>query len=191
MLGPYKIVLIGDSGVGKSSLAGFFVHGKPAKYIDSTVGAAFFATEKKFNDQLVKLQIWDTAGQERFRSLAELYYRGSHGAILVFDVSNIESFENLRYWISKYQYATENTPIVVVANKVDIDEDRWAISRQQMKQFSTDLNYSIFFVSAKNGTGITEIFDLLVKDIVQTTNSITIENSIYITDKTSESYCEC
>ncbi|ELR20725.1 Ras family protein [Acanthamoeba castellanii str. Neff] len=97
----HKLVLLGESGVGKSTLVIRFVKGKFNEFQESTIGAAFLTQTVVVDDTTVKFEIWDTAGQERYNSLAPMYYRGSHGAIVVYDITSSTSFERAKMWINE------------------------------------------------------------------------------------------
>ncbi|KHG09338.1 Ras-related RABF2b -like protein [Gossypium arboreum] len=98
-----KIVLLGDVGTGKSSLVLRFVRGQFVEFQESTIGAAFFSQTLAVDDATVKFEIWDTAGQERYHSLAPMYYRGAAAAIIVYDITNLASFERAKRWIEELQ----------------------------------------------------------------------------------------
>merc|ERR1712023_221338 len=100
-VGQFKLVLLGDSAVGKSSLVLRFVRGQFFEYQESTIGAAFMTQTLALDDTTVKFEIWDTAGQERYHSLAPMYYRGAQAAVVVYDVTSQDSFERAQRWISE------------------------------------------------------------------------------------------
>ena len=121
----YKIVLIGDSGVGKSNILSRYLKNEFLVDTKSTVGVEFGAKKITVNNVNVKAQIWDTAGQERYQSITNAYYKGSKGAILVYDITSKSTFENLDNWITKLKSnSDENITIVLVGNKVDLEESR-------------------------------------------------------------------
>ena len=121
----FKLVLLGDSAVGKSSLVLRFVRGRFFEYQESTIGAAFLTQTVALNDTTVKFEIWDTAGQERFRSLIPSYIRDSHVAVVVFDITNRESFESTAKWIADVRAQRGNDVIIVlVGNKADLTGQR-------------------------------------------------------------------
>ena len=163
--GGYKIVLIGDSGVGKSSIVYWFLHGRAYPNISPTIGAAFASKDLTVDNcdtgkkKRIKLNIWDTAGQERFRSITKMYYTSSLGCLVVFDVTDRDSFVNLSYWINDLKLNTNHTEtIYIVANKIDIDQKYWKVSESEIKNFSNIHNYEYFFTSGLNGTGIEQLF---------------------------------
>lgn len=121
----FKLVLLGDSSVGKSSLVLRFVKKQFFEYQESTIGAAFLTQTVAVNDFVVKFEIWDTAGQERYRAITHAYYKGAVGAIIVFDISKQESFQNVEKWMQEIkQGAAENTVVLLIGNKSDLDDQR-------------------------------------------------------------------
>merc|ERR1712048_728506 len=121
----FKLVLLGDSAVGKSSLVLRFVRGQFFEYQESTIGAAFLTQTVALNDTTVKFEIWDTAGQEKYHSLAPMYYRGSAAAIVVYDITRRSSFQTLKNWVQELQaLGPENIVIALAGNKVDLESQR-------------------------------------------------------------------
>merc|ERR1712178_585322 len=120
----FKLVLLGDPAVGKSSLVLRFVRGQFFEYQESTIGAAFLTQNVSLNDYTVKFEIWDTAGQERYHSLAPMYYRGAQAAVVVYDVTSQDSFERAQRWISELRdQANRDIVIALAGNKVDLCQD--------------------------------------------------------------------
>jgi len=124
-----KIVILGDSGVGKTSLMNQYVNKKFSTQYKATIGADFLTKEVMIDDKLVTLQIWDTAGQERFQSLGVAFYRGADACILVYDITSEKSFDQLTTWRTEFLSQAnprdpENFPFVVIGNKVDKDAER-------------------------------------------------------------------
>ena len=134
----FKLVLLGESSVGKSSIALRFVKDQFEDFRESTIGAAFLTqTVRRDENTTVKLEIWDTAGQERYKSLAPMYYRNAHCAIVVYDITQEESLENAKGWIRELQrHADSNIVIALVGNKLDLADTRRAISTDEGKQYA-------------------------------------------------------
>lgn len=121
----YKLVLVGDSGVGKTNLASRYVFNKFSFENNSTIGVEYFSKNIIFDDIKIKIHIWDSAGQERFRSITKCYYRGAKGAFVVFDITKPESFENTEKWIEELLNTGDKDLIVyVLGNKIDLDMHR-------------------------------------------------------------------
>jgi len=134
-----KVIILGDSGVGKTSLMTQYVNKRYSEQYKATIGADFLTKEVMIDDKLVTLQIWDTAGQERFQSLGVAFYRGADACILVYDITNPKSFENLDTWREEFLNQAsprdpENFPFVVLGNKVDKEADR-RVQRSRAQQW--------------------------------------------------------
>ncbi|SOV81051.1 secretory complex protein 61 alpha [Plasmodium sp. gorilla clade G3] len=159
-----KIVLLGDSGVGKSSIALYLCHGRFSEKHQVTIGAAFLHHNIELkNGATMKLHIWDTGGQERFRSMAPLYYRDAYGAVVVYDSNNVESFDSLKYWINEIKSnGPRNCCIMVVANKKDLPKK---LNSEMVMKFCEQENVSFIECSAKTGENITTLFEKLASRI--------------------------
>jgi len=134
-----KVIILGDSGVGKTSLMGQYVHRKFTSQYKATIGADFLSKELSIDDKLVTLQIWDTAGQERFQSLGQAFYRGADCCVLVYDVTDSKSFENLDSWRDEFLGSSnppdENEfPFVILGNKIDLPHKR-EVSDSRLKEW--------------------------------------------------------
>jgi Ras-related protein Rab-1A len=157
----FKILLIGDCGVGKSSIMTRFVDDSFTTTHISTIGVDFKIKTINSQGKIVKLQIWDTAGQERFKTITTSYYRGAQGIIICYDITNLESFQNVKMWIDECEkYANPNVQIIIVANKSDCELTR-QISHDQGKAFADLHSYEFFETSAKSNTHIDQIFNLM------------------------------
>lgn len=157
---PYKLIMIGDSCTGKSSLLLKLVDGTFSDGHKVTIGVDFKAKYVLASDTVVKLKIWDTAGQERFRSIIRTYYHGVHGIVLVFDLTNKESFDNLQCWIKEiHKTGVENSSMILIGNKCDLTEKR-KITQKEISNFIEDCGLSIkyFECSSKLGTNVNIAF---------------------------------
>lgn len=157
-----KVVLLGDTGVGKSSLVQRFVTNKFSNYSESTIGASFMSKLIMVKDKPVKFQIWDTAGQEKYHSLAPMYYRGAAAAIVVYDITRKESFKTLQNWIKELkQLGPENIIIAVAGNKCDLEEQR-VVGRAAAEEYAKNISdgYAPLFIetSAKEDKGVHDLF---------------------------------
>jgi len=150
-----KVVLLGDSGVGKTSIAKRLTNNSYSNITESTIGASYFSCNlnNKYN-----LDIWDTAGQERYKSLAPMYYRGADIAYIVYDITNIESYNTLRMWASEVKQNSECQEIVIIGNKIDLEYSQSKINKYDVKEFSTKNKYHFYEVSAKTGENINNTF---------------------------------
>ena len=146
----FKILIVGDSGVGKSALLKRFVDDVYSGSFISTIGVDFSCKTIKLNDKKAKLQIWDTAGQERFRTITSSYYRGAQGVFITFDLTDMDSFINVESWLKEVKnYATEKTIIHLVGTKLDRVKDR-KVSFEKASAFAIINNLEYIETSAKN-----------------------------------------
>jgi small GTP-binding protein len=158
-LPTFKIVLIGDSGVGKSSLLSRYFDNEFMEYYNATIGVDFKAKEISVKEKTAKLQIWDTAGQERFRNITTSYYRMAHCFVLLFDTTNRESFYNLDYWYGEIEkHKTKDALFILIGTKKDLKDNR-EVFIEPIKNFAVSKNMKYFETSAKTNEGFLYIFD--------------------------------
>lgn len=149
-----KIVFIGDSSVGKTTIIQRYISARFEACSQPTVGSMFFTKELEVNGKDFKLQIWDTAGQERFQSIAPLYFRDAHGVIVTFDVTNRDSFHNLSNWIQKLEdLGPERLAVCLIGNKIDLEDER-EITTQEMKELAEDMGACWQETSAMDDLGV-------------------------------------
>jgi len=154
----FKLVLLGDSAVGKSSLVLRFVKKQFFEYQESTIGAAFLTQTIQLSDAIVKFEIWDTAGQERYHSLAPMYYRGAAAAVVVYDITNRQSFLRAKSWIKELQ--RQGSPSIVIClagNKLDLAEQR-AVETDEARSYAEENNLLFFETSAKTNHQVNDLF---------------------------------
>jgi small GTP-binding protein len=162
-----KVVLLGASGVGKSSLMFRYVTQGWEEGIQSTLGAAFMDKQVNYKKRTLKYQIWDTAGQEKYAPLAQMYYRDCQIAILVYDCTNRESFNNLKNWyIEICEKGPKDVIMVVVANKSDLKEEE-IVSPEEGKKFAEERKAMFAKTSARENFGITELFDEVSDKVIK------------------------
>ena len=187
----YKLVLVGDSSVGKSSIVSRFVYNKFNEFQETTIGAAFAGKNIYIDDKEFKIQIWDTAGQERYRSLTPMYYRNSSGALVVYDTTNNNSFTNAKSWVEEIKKNTENCHIILVGNKLDLPHKR-QVSEKEIKRYIDGQDILYIEVSAKTGINIENIFINIIKKIeansVSNKNESININQEYVVEK--KSFCQ-
>ncbi|ELP90270.1 ehrab7g protein, putative [Entamoeba invadens IP1] len=161
----FKIILIGESGVGKTSLINRYVENSFDPVYKSTIGCDFLSKNVQYEGVEYVLQIWDTAGHEKFSSMISSFYRGSDGAFVVFDVTDTASFSNLDSWINEFSGSINNdVPIIVCGNKTDL-ENR-CVPTASAQQWCDLRNYTYVESSAKSSAGVTDMFATIVKLIV-------------------------
>ncbi|GAB2219690.1 hypothetical protein Droror1_Dr00007327 [Drosera rotundifolia] len=161
----FKLLLIGDSGVGKSCLLLRFADDSYVESYISTIGVDFKIRTVEQDGKTIKLQIWDTAGQERFRTITSSYYRGAHGIIIVYDVTDQQSFENVKQWLSEIdRYASDNVVKLLVGNKSDLTSNR-VVSYESGKAFADEIGVPFLETSAKNASNVEEAFMTMASEI--------------------------
>ncbi|XP_068610463.1 ras-related protein Rab-37-like [Brachionichthys hirsutus] len=162
----HKTILVGDSGVGKTSLLVQFDQGKfiPGSF-SATVGIGFTNKVVTVDDVKVKLQIWDTAGQERFRSVTHAYYRDAHALILLYDITCKASFDNIRAWLTEiHEYAHSDVVIVLLGNKADMSGER-AIRRDEGVRLAREHSVPFMETSAKTGVHVELAFTAVAREL--------------------------
>jgi Ras-related protein Rab-1A len=165
-LPTFKVVLVGDSGVGKSSLLNRYFDGDFSDYFNTTIGIDFKSKEINVKEKTAKLQIWDTAGQERFRNITTSYYRKAHCFILMFDTTNKDSFANLNYWYGEIQKnKTRDALMVLIGTKKDMKDIR-EVFIDSIRKFTFEKNMKYFETSAKMNDGIDFIFDYITDILI-------------------------
>jgi len=160
----FKLLLIGDSGVGKSCLLLRFADDTYTESYISTIGVDFKIRTVQLDGHTAKLQIWDTAGQERFRTITSSYYRGAHGIIVVYDVTDKESFDNVSNWLKEIdRYASADVNKLLVGNKCDLENK--AVDTAAAKEFADQLGIAFMEASAKNATNVEQAFMTMAAEI--------------------------
>lgn len=161
----FKLLLIGDSGVGKSCLLLRFADDTFTESYISTIGVDFKIRTIQLEGKTIKLQIWDTAGQERFRTITSSYYRGAHGIIVTYDVTEMSSFNNVKTWLNEIdRFASEGVNKLLVGNKCDLVSKK-AVDFDTAKQFADSLGIPFLETSAKNSHNVEQAFLKMAADI--------------------------
>ena len=162
----FKFILIGDSRVGKTNFLSRFVHDKFNPDSISTIGVEFSSKSIEIEGKIAKLQSWDTAGEERYRAITSAYYRGAIGALLLYDITDPNTFGNLKKWISEiHENADSSVVVMLVGNKLDLEEHR-AVSTDEGAAFAKDNNFFFIETSGKDGTNVNETFIKLTTEII-------------------------
>ena len=165
----YKIIIIGDSNVGKSNILSRYTKDQFQGNSKATVGVELGTKFVKVEGVGAKLQIWDTAGQERYRSLTSSYYKGCHGCFIVYDITNEASFESINTWYEQaVKEAGKEVSIILVGNKCDLESER-KISKEKGEEKAREMNASFFETSALSKVNIDDIFKEIVNNIYQRT----------------------
>jgi Ras-related protein Rab-11A len=167
----FKVVLIGDSGVGKSNLLSRFTRNEFNLESKSTIGVEFATRSISVDNKTVKAQIWDTAGQERYRAITSAYYRGAVGALLVYDIAKHATYVNVTRWLKELRdHADSNIVIMLVGNKSDLKHLR-AVPTEEAKAFSTENGLSFIETSALDASNVESAFQTILSDIYRIVSS--------------------
>ncbi|EGG09611.1 uncharacterized protein MELLADRAFT_115734 [Melampsora larici-populina 98AG31] len=173
----FKVVLIGDSGVGKSNLLSRFTRNEFNMESKSTIGVEFATRSIVVDSKTIKAQIWDTAGQERYRAITSAYYRGAVGALLVYDISKQQSYTHVQRWLKELRdHADSNIVIMLVGNKSDLRHLR-AVPTEEAKAFAAENNLSFIETSAMDASNVESAFQNILTDIYRIVSSKALESS--------------
>ena len=163
----FKILLLGDSGVGKSSLLLRYTKDEFVSDMRSTIGVEFGLKYIKIDNFQLKVQIWDTAGMERYRSITSAYYKGAKGVIVVYDICQQKSFENVDKWIEDFKSkADEDAVILLIGNKNDLDENR-VVNKEEAELKAQKNKFAFMETSAKDNNNVQKAFETLFREIVK------------------------
>ena len=200
--GKCQLLVIGDSMVGKTSLLFRFTNGTFDAHYLATVGLDNFTKDEIIKNKKVRIKIWDTAGQEKFQSLTKGFFRNAQGIMIVFDVSNIETYDNIKYWAQSIKThlgsEIEKIPVIIIGNKKDLNERK--ISKNDAKVYSSELGYQYFETSAKTGENVDNTIKYLVLEVLKkntknkfiaSNNDTSTNNNIKIKKNTNETNCPC
>ena len=165
-----QILIIGDSSVGKTSLITRYTNGTFKEEYLATVGLDYYSKEEIIDNKRINIKLWDTAGQERFKSLTQSYFKNAEGVLLTYDITNSESFDNLKDWIISIKKNMEGKnifiPVIIIGNKIDMEESR-EINKENAETFAKENNYKYFETSAKTGEGVDNAIRELVIQILK------------------------
>ena len=165
----YKVIIIGDTNVGKSNILTRYLKDEFSSNTKSTVGVELGIKFLKIKNIKAKIQIWDTAGQERYKAITSSYFKGSNGCFIVYDITNEASFDNVEKWYEQIQSETsKEIPIVLVGNKCDLEDER-KVPTEKAKEKAENLKCAFFETSALKGLNIDKIFEELVNTIYEKT----------------------
>eukprot|EP00299_Pterocystis_sp_00344_P009783 c4227_g1_i1.p1 GENE.c4227_g1_i1~~c4227_g1_i1.p1 ORF type:complete len:213 (+),score=42.22 c4227_g1_i1:29-667(+) len=164
--GTFKLLVLGSADVGKTCLATRYVQDRFLDKPPNTIGACFLSKDIEIGNHTIPLHLWDTAGHERFRSMLPLYYRGAHAAVLVFDVTTKKSFDDLRIWVQELKrHLNQDIVLAIACNKVDLQPR--AVEFSVAEQYANSIGALCFETSAKNSTGVNEMFNEIATRLFQ------------------------
>lgn len=170
-----KIVLIGDSGVGKSNLLSRFTKNEFTLDTKTTIGVEFSQKHKVLDGKMIKAQIWDTAGQERYKAITSAYYRGAIGALLVYDICKESSFRNIDRWLKELrEHAGPSIAVILIGNKNDKEELR-RVKKEEAERVARNHNMAFLETSALDSTNVELAFDRLLSSVAKNTQALTEE----------------
>jgi small GTP-binding protein len=163
----FKLILIGNSGVGKSSILQRYMNKTFEESYKCTIGVDFLMKSLEVKGKTVKLQLWDTAGQEKYKSMVSSYYRGANVALVVFDITSRSSFESLPLWIENYyKNGPEQKNIILIGNKKDMADQR-QVTQEEAEEFSETNNMIYFETSAKEGDNVDYVFNFAAEKLLE------------------------
>ena len=189
----FKMILIGDSSVGKSNILLKYLKDQFDPNSRATVGVEFGTKNITLNNKKIKIQIWGTAGQERYRSITSAYYKGAKGAFIVYDITRKTTFENIDKWIADLKTnGDSNISIVLIGNKSDLEEKREVTKEEGLKK-SQDCKTAFMETSALNGDNVHKAFDELIEQIYQNNsalleqeNDVEIDKGVNLNEENNE-----
>ena len=167
----FKILLIGDSSVGKTSILLRYVDNAYSAEFQATIGVDFKVMTKTINSKIIKLQLWDTAGQDRFKNIVSTYYRGAQGIFIVYDVTNRVSFTNVSKWYQEAaNFLPESTVRMIIANKCEMTTPFRVVTESEGNELANSLGIEYMETSAKNSINVTAVFDKMATSILNQVN---------------------
>ena len=173
----FKILLIGDLGVGKSCVILRYVEGDFPGNIMSSIGVDFKTKQIELDDHSIKMQIWDTAGHEKFRTITTSYYKSAQAIIILYDITQKSSFDHIRNWITEIdKFGKQGVLKVIVGNKLDLENNR-KISKEDAENLALKYGVKLWEVSAKDNTNIEEMFVDTIKTLLEKNSKIISESS--------------
>ena len=186
-----QLLVIGDLSVGKTSLLVRYVNGIFDSNYLATIGLDFFTKDDEIDGKIVRIKIWDTSGHKRYQTLTKDFFHNAQGIIIVYDVTNSETFENIKFWSNSIKAHIgndiNNTSVIIIGNKIDLNERE--VKQEDAKDYCKELGYPYFETSAKSGENVEKAIKYLVKKVLKN-NNYNNNNNINITPHRTEN-CHC
>ena len=178
-----KLVLLGDSGVGKTNLISRYISNNFDENTRATIGVEFFCKNFRINKKrTIKVEIWDTAGQERYKAITSVYYKGAKGAFIVYDITSRKTFENIDKWIGEIkERTTDDVKLIIIGNKTDLNNEREVKSEEALIKYQ-DMDIPLIETSALEDTNVNEAFINLIKIVYKDIARKEIEERKSISD---------
>ncbi|XP_076900486.1 ras-related protein RABA3-like [Bidens hawaiensis] len=181
----FKVVVIGDSAVGKTQVLSRFTRNEFCFDSKSTIGVEFQMRTMTIKSKVVKAQIWDTAGQERFRAVTSAYYRGALGAVVVYDITKRQSFDHVAGWVEELRAHADNSIVIaLIGNKADL-EDKRAVPSEDAMEFAENQNLYFFETSALTGDNVETAFSKLLEEVYSVVSKKTLDQDVTISNGVS------
>jgi len=177
-----KIILLGDTNVGKTRLSNKYTYNTDLLVNTPTIGVEYFIKLYNKDNFIYNVQIWDTAGQERFRSIVRVFYKNNHACILVFDITNKKSLDNLQFWLNNFLEHSDNNNIYLIGNKIDLKHDKISYNIIQLFLQNNKNIIKFYEVSALTGENVVDSFNDIIQHTIQNiySNEININNTLNI-----------
>jgi Ras-related protein Rab-24 len=188
-----KVVVLGQSGVGKTCLSDRYLNGKYRNITSPTVGAAFGASRVRVGERELSVGLWDTAGAERFEAMSRQYYRYARAACVCFDLTRAETWPKVKFWVNELISFEKDCALYIVGTKADLLEHTpRAVDESVVNEFARQVNAQVFDTSAMTGTGVDDLFETIVSDFVQNAaGKETLGKTGHIAVKPSDGACSC
>jgi small GTP-binding protein len=187
----YKFLILGDSSVGKTSFIQKYTNNTFNLYQKSTIGIDYSIQTAHIHNKTIRLQIWDTAGQERYKSIVKSFYHGTHGILLMYDISKEDTFNGISLWLKDINEKNKDVAIILVGNKCDLEDDNRKVPIEKGKELADSLSISFFETSAKFDINIKESFTNLVENTYRKFGIVSTENNIKIDEKEVKKRSRC
>jgi small GTP-binding protein len=184
----YKHIIIGDALSGKSSYLKMLTKKEFSLQGCNTIGVDFETYYTNFNNQRIKNHLWDTAGQEKFRSIVRVYFKGAHSCIIMYDVTNYVSFQNIENWLRELNDEENNFIKILIGNKIDLEKER-CISTEIGQELADKYNMEFMEISVKENKGVQESFEMLIKKISKEFKNKKIINYFTIEENKTPKKC--